>query len=392
MDGSRHLPVVCAAALFAVLGLLLASCGTSSPATSGPGPAHVTITSFARPGPYAAGTVRVTMGDGDPAQVWYPVEKAAVRRMPKYTYTLKSWVPASIADNPLLASLPDAVPTSSYLDAPIAHGTAAAGDPTGRYPVVLFAHGYGSYPQQSSFLTDHLATWGFVVVAPLEVANDLATVLSGTPPPGAITAEEALGAALRFVRSQNLSPSSRFHGLLDLSRIGVVGHSLGGGAAITLAGNRAIRTYAALAPAPGTPPSTAKPGLVMYGTNDQVVPPASVLHTYAALPSPKRLIAIDAAGHNVFDDICTIHRGSERLVTVLRAAAGSSGGIGTFATLGTDGCFPPDVSPTAAYPLINQAVTAQMRDGMGLDPSGAGFGPEMGTAFPGVRAVYTEHR
>lgn len=378
-----------AVAVVSTVALLAAACGSSSSATTSTTVAHVTVTSFSVPGPYAAGTARLTMADGDPVQVWYPVDKSAVKGKPTYTYTLKSWVPAALADNPLLSSLPNTVPTNSYLDAPIARDPAGSGDPTGRYPAVLFAHGYGSYPQQSTFLTDHLASWGFVVAAPLEPANDLATVLGGVKPAGLLTAGQALDEALGFLRTQQTAKGSLFHGLLDLSRIGVVGHSLGGGAAITMADNPAIKTYAALAPGQGTPPSTPKPGLVMYGSNDKVVPPASVQATYATLPTPKRLIVIDTAGHNVFDDICTIHSGNQRLVTILKAASGAQGGLGTFATLGTDGCFPPDVDPTLAYPLINQAVTAQLRDGLGIDPSGAGFGPAIDNAFPGVTAAYS---
>ncbi len=339
------------------------------------------------PGPYAAGTVRATMPDGDPVQLWYPVERASVRGKPTYTYQLKQWVTPAQAANPLLAKLPDSVPTTAYLDAPVARSTAASGDPAHAFPVVLFAHGYGSYPEQSSFLTDHLATWGFVVVAPEEQATDLASVLGGSHAPGALTAGQALQAAIAYATALD-RPGGRFAHLLDLTRLAVVGHSLGGGAAITLAAtDRQVKTYVALAPAPGTPPTTHTPGLVMMGSADQVVPPASVRATYAALPTPKRLVVIAGAGHNVFDDICTIHAGSTRLATELKAALGAGGGLGTLAKLATDGCFPPDVNPVSAYPLIDQAVTAQLRDGLGLDPAGTGFGPGLATAFPGVTAT-----
>jgi hypothetical protein len=127
----------------------------------------------------------------------------------------------------------------------------------------------------------------------------------------------------------------------------------------------------------------------MYGSADTVVPPSSVKQTYAALPTPKRLIVIHGAGHNVFDDICTIHSGTARLATILKAAAGTPGGFGTLSTLATDGCFAPDVNPTAAFPLIDQAVTAQLRDSLGLSPAGSGFGPRIGTSFPGVTATYS---
>jgi dienelactone hydrolase len=374
------------------VGLLAAACSSGSSSSSTSTTAPVTVTSYSVPGPFAAGTARATLPNGDQVQLWYPVDKSAVKGKPTYTYSLKSWVPASLASNPLLASLPSSVPTTTYLDAPISTDTTASGDPNHAYPVILFAHGYGSYPEQSTFLTGHLATWGFVVAAPEEQATDLASALGGTvSTTGAsgLTAGQALNDTLAWLHTQQTTSGTLLHGKLDLAKVGVVGHSLGGGAAITLADNPQIKTYAALAPAPGTAPTTSKPGLVMYGSNDTVVKPASVITTYASLPTPKRLIVIKDAGHNVFDDICTIHAGSTSLTGILRGLKGTSGPLGQFSTLATDGCFPPDVDPTAAFPLINQAVTAQMRDGLGLGEPNAGFGPGLGTAFPGVTATYT---
>jgi hypothetical protein len=276
------------------------------------------------------------MPSGDQLQVWYPVDKAAVKGMSTYTYQIKSWVPASLADNPVLAKLPDTVPTSSYLDAPMARDTSASGDNSHAFPVVIFAHGYGSYPEQSSFLTDHLATWGFVVAAPDEQTTDLSAVIGGSSAPGSKDAPAALTETLSFLKAQDATSGGRLDHLLDFTKVGAVGHSLGGGAAITLAGD-----------------------------------------------------PIKDAGHNVFDDICTIRSGSERLVTILQAGAGSPCGFGKLATLATDGCLPPDVDPVNAFPLIDQAVTAQIRDGLGIDSSPAGFGPGIGTAFPGVSASYS---
>lgn len=376
-------------AVVAAAAITLAACGSSGSTAGVPSKPAVGVRTWSVPGPYAAGTMRATLPDGDPVQLWYPVDRASVRGASTYTYQLKQWVSPAEADNPVLAKLPDSVPTTAYLDAPVARDTGASGDPSHAFPVVLFAHGYGSYPEQSSFLTDHLATWGFVVIAPEEQATDLASVLAGSHAPGALTAAQALQAAIAYAGALD-QPGGRFAHLLDLARLAVVGHSLGGGAAITLAAtDHQVKTYVALAPAPGTAPTTHTPGLVMVGSADQIVSPASVRATYAALPTPKRLVVIAGGGHNVFDDICTIHTGSTRLVTELKAALGAAGGLGTLAKLATDGCFPPDVNPVHAYPLIDQAVTAQLRDGLGLDPAGTGFGPGLGTAFPGVTATVT---
>jgi dienelactone hydrolase len=345
-------------------------------------------TRYSVPGPYAAGTDRFTMPNGNGVQIWYPVAPSAVKGKAPYTYEVKSWFPGALAANPALASLPDTVPTDSYQNASLATDTRPSGDPNKAYPVLLFSHGFGSYPEQSTFLTDHLATWGFVIAAPDHQSRDLAAVLNVTAAlTGGLDVTD-LDNTLQFLHTQNSDPASILHGALDFTKVGVFGHSAGGGAAITMAGNPAIDTYVALAPAPGTPPPTSKPGLVMYGSSDTIVLPASVQQLYSTLPTPKRLIVIAAAGHNVFDDICEIHNGSQRLVDLLKAASGSKGGFGQIATLADDGCFPPDVSPPKVWPLIDQATTAQMRFGLGIDKSPVGLDVGLGHAYAGVSDSY----
>ena len=375
--------------------LALAGAGCSSPTISsnaGNGPHNPSTpanTVYSKAGPYAVGTARVTLPDGDHAQIWYPVDPSDVEGKSKYTYHVRSWFPAALASNPALALLPDSVPTDSYENAPAATDTAATGDPNNAFPVLLFSHGYGSYPEQSSFLTDHLATWGFVIAAPDHRSRDLGAVLSNTVTTVGGPDLVDLDNMLSFLHVENNDPSSVLYGGLDFSKVGVFGHSAGGGTVVTMAAsNPAIRTYVALAPAAGVLPSTAKPGLVMYGSSDTVVSPSSVQQLYSGLPAPKRLIVITATGHNVFDDICEIHNGNQRLVDLLKTSAGSSGPLGQVATLADDGCFPPDVSPPSVWPLIDQAVTAQMRYGLGIDKAPRGLNSGLDHAYPGVSADY----
>ncbi len=43
----------------------------------------------------------------------------------------------------------------------------------GRFPVALFSHGFSGFNTQSSELTSHVASWGFVVAAPEHQSRDL---------------------------------------------------------------------------------------------------------------------------------------------------------------------------------------------------------------------------
>ena len=69
----------------------------------------------------------------------------------------------------------------------------------GRFPLVVFSHGYGGLRTQSSFLTAHLASWGFVVAAP-----DHLTV---TSPPCSTRPSPEAGAARTSPRTLTSSTS-----------------------------------------------------------------------------------------------------------------------------------------------------------------------------------------
>ncbi len=380
------------------LALVATACssGTAGSGAGGPTASSAADTRFAQPGPYAAGTARVVLANGDPVQLWYPVDKPTVQGLVPYTYHLRDWLTDAEATSPALTGMPDAMQTDSYLNAPMATDTAPSGDPNGAFPIVLFSHGSASYPEQSSFLTEHLAQWGFVVAAPDHRSRDLATVLADPTDPSAEAAAptdsdiDDLDNTLHYLHQQAAKPGSPLTAPLDFSKVGVLGHSSGGGTAVTMADSPAIRTYVAMAPAPGTPPSTHKPGLIMYGSADAVVPPTDVNQLYKALPTPKRVIVIKDAGHNVFDDVCTVGANGKRLSDFLKHVTTANEGLQAWATNVPDGCYPPDVFPTTARPLIDQATTAQMRYGMGIDRNPVGLDSGLDNAFPGVRSTYAQ--
>jgi dienelactone hydrolase len=316
-----------------------------------------------------------TTAEGDTVVVTYPVDESATVGKPTYVINLLRWFTGS-PTAPIPAGLPSTLPTTlatdAYMGVPISH--------RGPFPVVLFSHGFGGYPEQSSFLTDHLATWGFVIVAPDHRTRDLKAVIGGTSKNNDQDITD-LRQALAMVESMNTTPGTLLTGKLDLTRVASLGHSAGGGAAITLADDRDIRTYIGLAPSPGTPPPS-KQGLIMQGTSDKVVIPSGTLRLYAKLKSPKRLVLIDGGGHNVFDDGCTIGAAQGGLVAFVKTLNLPP----AFEAEATDGCSPPDVSPPTAWPLIDQVVTAQLRYGLGIDTAPVGLGSGLDHAFRGVTA------
>jgi dienelactone hydrolase len=219
------------------------------------------------------------------------------------------------------------------------------------------------------------------VVAPDHRSRDLKAVVTNTTGRGQNDVTD-LRDALAFVRTMDHTPGTLLTGKLDLTRVASLGHSAGGGAAITVADDSDIRTYIGLAPTAGTlPPS--KPGLIMQGRSDKVVSPSGTRKLYARLKPPKTLVLIKAAGHNVFDDGCTIGAAQGGLVAFIKTLKLPP----AFEAIATDGCSPPDVSPPTAWPLIEQVVTAQLRFGLGIDTTAVGVNGGVDHAFPGVTAT-----
>jgi dienelactone hydrolase len=180
-----------------------------------------TATDFARRGPHAVGlrttTIAAAPRPGEPERrlptaIWYPAADAPAE--------------AEAAPHPL--GLPHrAALDLTTLDRPC--------------PLVVFSHGNSGLREQSTFLTTHLASWGFVVAAPDHVGNTFREML-------ALPDDEARRATHRRMREQRpydllgvvralLEGGARPEGLppLDAARLGALGHSFGGWTAIKLA-------------------------------------------------------------------------------------------------------------------------------------------------------------
>jgi len=123
---------------------------------------------------------------------------------------------------------------------------------------------------------------------------------------------------------------------------------------------------------------------MISGSLDKTVPTSTVRTFYNSVSGHKTLLVIDGYGHNVFDDICTInhaHGGVVGAVRELHLPVPTA-----ILQLATDGCSPPDSYPPTAWPLIDQAVTAQLRYDFGQSTSLLGSGTSIDASFPGIHA------
>jgi len=89
-----------------------------------------------------------------------------------------------------------------------------------RSPIVTWGDGTGASPTRYSALLDHLASYGFTVIAP-----DQHNTGSG----------DEIAAAARYLIAQDGTVGSVFHGRLDVDRVAAAGHSQGAGGAVRAA-------------------------------------------------------------------------------------------------------------------------------------------------------------
>lgn len=160
------------------------------------------------------------------------------------------------------------------------------------YPVIIWGNGIGTPTIAYTPLLTHLASWGFVVLASNNSMDyNGRTLING----------------IDYVFEQNDNPSSTFYGKLDTSRIGVAGHSLGGGAAIGAATDDRVACSAGLAPAADlTVPFAASkvkgPVLLMTGALDYIISPVFVKNTFNDVVKAGNVPAIFAK-HRAMDHI-----------------------------------------------------------------------------------------
>lgn len=365
------------------LGLTLAAAvlpALAQPAGAAPPPAthevtvakvkHLGPTTFAKRGPYAVGETTLKLRTNQaPVEVWYPARRKDVRGVPRGQYDVVDWLPDS---------LKALVPAGESVTYP-SGGVRGVDVARGRFPLVVFSHGYAGYRDQSSFLTGWLASWGFVVAAPDHHSRDLTKLLGGAG--GLTTDVDDLRETITLMTKQDEARSGRFSGHIDTSLVGAVGHSAGGSAVEALAAaDRRVTTFVGLAGAAREGKLPRQPGLIMAGSTDAIIDEARLTAAYDQLRKPKRLVVVNG-GHHAFSDLCEVGADQGGLLAVadlLHLPVPDQ-----LKTLATDGCEPPSLPPTQAWPAIRQTVVAHLRHVFGFDHSTRGL-RGLKAAFPGV--------
>jgi pimeloyl-ACP methyl ester carboxylesterase len=196
-------------------------------------------------------------------------------------------------DQPRTIRLPDGRRMARTLVTVVRSPTAA-----GRYPLIVFGHGFALTPATYSRLLRRWATAGYVVAAP-------AFPLGNANAPGGPNEADIVNQPrdLSFVITRLLIA---LRGTIDPARIAVAGHSDGAVAALAAAYDtryRDRRIAAAIilsgAALPGMAqfPSGGPPLLAMQGTADPINAPSTTSAYFARARRPKFLLWLEGASH-----------------------------------------------------------------------------------------------
>jgi dienelactone hydrolase len=144
------------------------------------------------PGPYVAGSVQLKLADTSRPTApndWFP--GAASRMFSTYV-----WYPAARADD-------------------------------GPFPLIVYSHGFMSYGTEAKYLAEHLATYGYIVVCPTFPLTWF-FAFGGPNIEDVVNQPGDVSFMIDTFLGFNEDPGSAFYGMVDGSRIGVAGLSLGG--------------------------------------------------------------------------------------------------------------------------------------------------------------------
>jgi dienelactone hydrolase len=204
---------------------------------------------------------------------------------------------------------------------------AAARD--GRFPLVLFSHGYSGERRQTTHFCTHLASHGFAVASPDHVGNTMADTLQQAMK-GQTNMRESLEIVRHFIRDRPLDASFVLDRVVagdgpvqvDPDRIGMTGHSFGGWTTLqTTARDSRIRAALPLAPAGGSAPfseggngtnplrdqldlgwSRKVPTLYLVAEFDTLLPLDGMRELIARTPQPRRAVVLRNSDHFHFCD------------------------------------------------------------------------------------------
>ncbi|MGB1700469.1 MAG: hypothetical protein ACPHRO_10975, partial [Nannocystaceae bacterium] len=244
------------------------------------------------PGPWQVGARTLTVA-GRVAEVWYPAS-LEVDGFEAKQYDPRIKLPPSqqglISDEQTpfqICDCGDELPLDSD------HGP---------YPVIVYVHGTAAWATVSLTQMTHWASRGFVVVAMDHPGLFLGDMLSIACPDEATGSQDLSGDvdALLAALSAGTDGFAFVEPYVDMTRVGVIGHSAGGGAVAGFGGKSGVRAIVPMASGGAvTDPAMTESTLFMGALSDTVVSYDSTKSAYQSTVTNKHLIGIENTGHLV---------------------------------------------------------------------------------------------
>jgi len=188
---------------------------------------------------------------------------------------------------------------------------------TGPSSAVIFAPGYGGSKEEYKYIGEHLSSHGFVVII-FSVPNRFTFETTERV--------EGFGLAINYLTSKN-SVAGTLYNKVNVSKIGIGGHSLGGGSALVfLSQDARAKAFFALAPycdsdSSNSVESVTVPVQMQVGTNDGLTTPSSVSKCYSYLQTNnKEYLEVNGGNHLQYaSELADVFKGSDGKATITRA-------------------------------------------------------------------------
>lgn len=212
--------------------------------------------------------------------------------------------PLAVAEGSVLVTRTNATVFPSLLYYPATATTPGSAPQRGAtpWPAICFGHGFLAPPALYAQTMRHLASWGFVVIAPQSALEFF---------PSHQGYADDMRQCLYWLRDQGRAPTSAWHGVVSSNRWGLSGHSMGGGANVLAAADEPeIDAVANLAAAETYPsavdaiPNVAAAICLISGSDDRIAPPR--WHTYPFYRhagAPRLYAELQGASHCGFVDV-----------------------------------------------------------------------------------------
>ncbi len=179
-------------------------------------------------GPHGVGTSTISVPAGAAASsrtlrvvLWYPAGKAAAQRPMPYRHRLQPPPPLAALDVSI-----EAVAVEGAMPA------------KGRFPLVIVSHGYRGWPESMSYITENLASKGYVV-AGIEHGDLPFTDAAGFAASFGLTAStrarDQQAVLARFIQLASTSGNPATASV-DVEKVALIGYSMGGFGALATAG------------------------------------------------------------------------------------------------------------------------------------------------------------